>query len=82
MISVIKLELQTTLKMPGSSGYGPGIITTVWIGFDDYRQNLGRSTNSGVISDQISGIESGAKSVQPIWDEYMKVTLESISEEK
>ncbi|CAK8740067.1 hypothetical protein SODG_003514 [Sodalis praecaptivus] len=64
------------------SGYGPDTITTVWIGFDDHRRNLGRTTASGAISDQISGAEGGAKSAQPIWDDYMKIALEGIPEEK
>lgn len=29
------------------SGYGPDTVTSVWIGFDDHRRNLGRSTASG-----------------------------------
>ncbi|WP_406703667.1 peptidoglycan glycosyltransferase/peptidoglycan DD-transpeptidase MrcA [Sodalis sp.] len=64
------------------SGYGPDTVTTVWIGFDDHRRNLGRTTASGAISDQISGAEGGAKSAQPIWDDYMKIALEGIPEEK
>jgi len=59
------------------SGYGPGVVTSVWIGFDDSRA-LGRSTMSGVIPDQISGYEGGAKSAQPAWDEYMKSALEGV----
>ncbi|CUX97226.1 peptidoglycan glycosyltransferase/peptidoglycan DD-transpeptidase MrcA [Candidatus Hoaglandella endobia] len=63
------------------SGYGPGTVTTVWIGFDDHRRNLGRTTAYDTI-DQIAGIESGAKSAQPIWDDYMKIALEGVPEEK
>ncbi|MGK3125512.1 peptidoglycan glycosyltransferase/peptidoglycan DD-transpeptidase MrcA [Candidatus Pantoea formicae] len=59
------------------SGYGPGVVTSVWIGFDDSRA-LGRSTMSGVIPDQISGYEGGAKSAQPAWDEYMKSALDGV----
>lgn len=64
------------------SGYGPQTVTTVWIGFDDHRRNLGRATASGAISDQISGGEGGAKSAQPAWDDFMKVALEGIPEQK
>ncbi|WP_422883772.1 penicillin-binding protein 1A [Pantoea agglomerans] len=60
------------------SGYGPGVVTSVWIGFDDARRNLGRSTLSGAIPDQISGYEGGAKSAQPAWDEYMKSALDGV----
>ncbi|MBW7981277.1 peptidoglycan glycosyltransferase/peptidoglycan DD-transpeptidase MrcA [Enterobacillus tribolii] len=64
------------------SGYGPGTVTTVWIGFDDHRRDLGRSTASGAIKDQISGGEGGAKSAQPAWDDFMKTALEGIPEQR
>mgnify|MGYP003741129353 FL=1 len=60
------------------SGYGPGVVTSVWIGFDDHRRDLGRTTASGAIPDQISGYEGGAKSAQPAWDDYMKSALDGI----
>ncbi|WP_089528875.1 peptidoglycan glycosyltransferase/peptidoglycan DD-transpeptidase MrcA [Pantoea ananatis] len=60
------------------SGYGPGVVTSVWIGFDDARRDLGRSTLSGAIPNQISGYEGGAKSAQPAWDDFMKVALEGV----
>lgn len=64
------------------SGYGPNTVTTVWIGFDDHGRDLGRATASGVIEDQISGGEGGAKSSQPAWDDFMKIALEGIPEQK
>jgi len=64
------------------SGYGPNVVTSVWIGFDDHRRDLGRSTASGVIPDQISGAEGGAKSAQPAWDDYMKAVLDGVPEQK
>ena len=63
------------------SGYGPGVVTSVWIGFDDHRRDLGRTTASGAIKDQISGYEGGAKSAQPAWDAFMKVVLEGVPEQ-
>lgn len=63
------------------SGFGPGVVTSVWIGFDDHRRDLGRTSASGVIKDQISGYEGGAKSAQPAWDEFMKIALEGVPEE-
>ncbi|MNS34154.1 Penicillin-binding protein 1A [compost metagenome] len=63
------------------SGYGPGVVTSVWIGFDDHRRDLGRTTASGAIKDQISGYEGGAKSAQPAWDAYMKAVLEGVPEQ-
>lgn len=63
------------------SGFGPGVVTSVWIGFDDHRRDLGRTSASGAIKDQISGYEGGAKSAQPAWDEFMKIALEGVPEE-
>ena len=63
------------------SGYGPGVVTSVWIGFDDHRRDLGRTTASGAIKDQISGYEGGAKSAQPAWDAFMKVVLTGVPEQ-
>lgn len=56
-------------------------MTSVWIGFDDHRRNLGHTTASGAIKDQISGYEGGAKSAQPAWDAYMKAVLEGVPEQ-
>lgn len=63
------------------SGYGPGAVTSVWIGFDDHRRDLGRTSASGAIKDQISGYEGGAKSAQPAWDAFMKAILEGVPEQ-
>ena len=63
------------------SGYGANVVTSVWIGFDDHRRNLGRSTASGAIKDQISGYEGGAKSAQPAWDAFMKMVLQGVPEQ-
>lgn len=63
------------------SGYGPGVVTSVWIGFDDHRRDLGRTSASGAIKDQISGYEGGAKSAQPAWDAYMQAVLNGVAEE-
>ena len=63
------------------SGYGPGVVTTVWIGFDDHRRDLGRTTASGALKDQVSGYEGGAKSAQPAWDDYMKAALDGVPEQ-
>ncbi|BDH44279.1 penicillin-binding protein 1A [Salmonella enterica subsp. enterica serovar Choleraesuis] len=63
------------------SGYGPGVVTSVWIGFDDHRRDLGRTTYSGAIKDQITGYEGGAKTAQPAWDAYMKAVLQGVPEQ-
>ena len=59
----------------------PGVVTSVWIGFDDHRRDLGRTTASGAIKDQISGYEGGAKSVQPARDAVMKSVLRACPEQ-
>lgn len=63
------------------SGYGPGIATTVWLGFDDHRRSLGRTTPNSALKDPISGYESGAKSAQPAWNKYMSAALEGMPEQ-
>ncbi|MEC5319108.1 peptidoglycan glycosyltransferase/peptidoglycan DD-transpeptidase MrcA [Brenneria populi subsp. brevivirga] len=63
------------------SGYGPNLVTSVWIGFDDHRRDLGTSSASGVIKDQISGYEGGAKTAQPAWDDFMKSALDGVPEQ-
>ncbi|PKH23852.1 carboxypeptidase/penicillin-binding protein 1A [Enterobacterales bacterium CwR94] len=63
------------------SGYGPETVTSVWIGFDDHRRDLGRTTASGAIPNQISGYEGGAKSAQPAWDDFMKAALNGLPQE-
>ena len=50
-------------------GYGPDIVAAVWIGFDENIRDLGRG-------------EAGAKSAQPIWNDFMKVALEGVPERK
>ncbi|MDC9592951.1 peptidoglycan glycosyltransferase/peptidoglycan DD-transpeptidase MrcA [Xenorhabdus sp. IM139775] len=52
------------------SGYGPDMVATAWIGFDEHSRSLGRTP-------VLKG-EGGAKTAQPIWDDFMKVALESV----
>lgn len=47
------------------SGYGPDVVASAWIGFDDNRRTLGRG-------------EAGAKSAQPMWNEFMKSILAGV----
>ncbi|WP_416777065.1 peptidoglycan glycosyltransferase/peptidoglycan DD-transpeptidase MrcA [Xenorhabdus budapestensis] len=54
------------------SGYGPDMVATVWIGFDEHSKSLGRTP-------ALKG-EGGAKTAQPIWDDFMKMTLEGVVE--
>ncbi|MBI6547805.1 peptidoglycan glycosyltransferase/peptidoglycan DD-transpeptidase MrcA [Xenorhabdus lircayensis] len=54
------------------SGYGPDMVATVWIGFDEHSKSLGRTP-------ALKG-EGGAKTAQPIWDDFMKSALEGVPE--
>ncbi|REF26595.1 penicillin-binding protein 1A [Xenorhabdus cabanillasii] len=54
------------------SGYGPDMVATVWIGFDEHSKSLGRTP-------ALKG-EGGAKTAQPIWDDFMKMALEGVAE--
>jgi penicillin-binding protein 1A len=54
------------------SGYGPDIVATAWIGFDEHSRDLGRTP-------ALKG-EGGAKTAQPIWDDFMKVALAGVPE--
>ncbi|WP_420822918.1 penicillin-binding transpeptidase domain-containing protein [Vibrio variabilis] len=59
------------------NGYGPGIVATAWVGFDDHQRKLGRTTaNANLGKDQITGAEAGAKTAQPAWVEFMGMALE------
>nr|WP_306174071.1 penicillin-binding protein 1A [Pseudoalteromonas shioyasakiensis] len=58
------------------SGFNRNVMTSVWVGFDNPGNPLGRSTyNSNLDKSQISGAESGAKTAQPAWVDFMRVAL-------
>lgn len=50
------------------SGFGGNIVTTVWMGFDDHRRELGRTYRA----------EAGAVTANPVWVDYMKVALQDV----
>ncbi|WP_085246804.1 PBP1A family penicillin-binding protein [Gilliamella mensalis] len=50
------------------SGFGGNIVTTVWMGFDDHRRDLGRTVRA----------EAGAVTANPVWVDYMKVALKDV----
>ncbi len=54
-------------KVAWYAGFGANVTTTVYIGFDDNKRNLG------------SG-EAGASSAMPAWIAYMKMSLQDIPE--
>ncbi|MBB1398059.1 penicillin-binding protein 1A [Pseudoalteromonas sp. SG44-8] len=58
------------------SGFNRNVMTSVWVGFDNPGNPLGRSTyNNNMNNTQISGAESGAKTAQPAWIDFMRVAL-------
>ncbi|CAK2814173.1 peptidoglycan glycosyltransferase/peptidoglycan DD-transpeptidase MrcA [Vibrio crassostreae] len=65
------------------SGYGPGMVATVWVGFDNHNRNLGRTkTNSNLGKNQITGAEAGAKTAEPAWVDFMGTALAGVPAER
>ncbi|MCF7519509.1 MULTISPECIES: penicillin-binding protein 1A [Pseudoalteromonas] len=63
------------------SGFNRNVMTSVWVGFDNPGNPLGRSTyNNNLDKSQISGAESGAKTAQPAWVDFMRVALDGMPE--
>ena len=56
-------------KVTWYAGFGANIVTTVYVGFDDNKRDLGRG-------------EAGAKTALPAWINYMKVALKDKGERK
>lgn len=54
-------------KVAWYAGFAANITTTVYIGFDDNRRNLGSN-------------EAGARSAMPAWISYMKASLKDVPE--
>ncbi|MCG3725220.1 PBP1A family penicillin-binding protein [Vibrio cincinnatiensis] len=63
------------------NGYGPGIVATAWVGFDDHNRNLGKTIPNPNIEDDISGAEAGAKTAQPAWIDFMRSALADVAVE-
>ncbi|WED21634.1 PBP1A family penicillin-binding protein [Vibrio sp. JC009] len=66
------------------NGYGPGIVATVWVGFDTHDRKLGRTSKNANLSkdEQHPGGEAGAKTAQPAWVDFMRVAMENVPEQK
>ena len=73
------------------SGFGPGIVATSWVGFDDNNRSLGRTSRNkylfkkvqqetgrspNIIGNAMVGGEDGARVAQPAWIRFMQVALE------
>ncbi len=61
------------------NGYGPGIVATAWVGFDNHTRKLGKTKpNKNLGKNQISGGEAGAKTAQPAWVDFMGTALADV----
>nr|WP_211091971.1 PBP1A family penicillin-binding protein [Vibrio agarilyticus] len=61
------------------AGYGPNTVAVSWVGFDDNSRTLGRTSgNANLDNKQITGAESGAKTAEPAWIEFMRVALADV----
>ncbi|WP_150139268.1 penicillin-binding protein 1A [Candidatus Enterovibrio escicola] len=70
------------LKDAWYTGFSPGLVATVWVGFDDHSRTLGRtSRNANFGNNQVSGVESGAKTSQPAWINLMVDTISNVPEQ-
>ncbi len=64
------------------NGYGPGVVAIAWVGFDDHRRTLGRTAyNPNMGKKQVTGAESGAKTAQPAWIDFMRIALADTPEQ-
>ncbi len=64
------------------NGFGPGVVATAWVGFDSYDRDLGRTyRNDNLGNDQATGGESGGKTAQPAWVEFMQAALRDVPEQ-
>lgn len=64
------------------SGFGTGIVTTVWMGFDDHRRELGKARQDIYNDHSYIAGEGGARTVNPIWNDYMKAALQGVPEKE
>lgn len=65
------------------NGYGPNVVATAWVGFDNPSHHLGStSKNDNMPKDEmLTGGEAGGKTAIYAWVNFMKVALEGVPEE-
>ncbi|CAG8999095.1 MAG: Penicillin-binding protein 1A [Candidatus Celerinatantimonas neptuna] len=64
------------------SGFGPNIVVTSWIGFDNFSRDLGHTSyNNNLSRDQVYGGEFGGKTAEPAWIDFMRVALDGIPQQ-
>ncbi|KPA53596.1 penicillin-binding protein 1A [Photobacterium lucens] len=65
------------------TGFGPNIVATTWVGFDDHRRELGRTSwNSNLGQNQTTGGEFGGNAAQPAWISFMRQALKNTPEQE
>lgn len=64
------------------TGYGPGLVVTSWIGFDDHARTLGAAAAHPGLPQQLSGYEFAAKAALPAWIRFMEVALADRPEQR
>ncbi|WP_121145752.1 transglycosylase domain-containing protein [Orbus hercynius] len=64
------------------AGFGANIVTTVWLGFDDHRRELGKARRDPLSDNSYIAAEGGAVTANPVWNEYMKVALNGVPEQQ
>jgi len=58
------------------TGFNSQVLTTTWVGFDNSGKSLGKASyNNNLGKNQSYGTESGAKTAQPAWVEFMQYAL-------
>ncbi|BEU04837.1 penicillin-binding protein 1A [Agarivorans sp. OAG1] len=64
------------------SGFGPDLVVTSWIGFDDFNRELGEASyNANLDKNQVTGKEFGARTALPAWIDFMEVGLAGVPEQ-
>nr|WP_220488473.1 penicillin-binding protein 1A [Aliivibrio sp. SR45-2] len=66
------------------NGYGPNVVATAWVGFDNPSHHLGSTSKNDNMSkdEMLTGGEAGGKTAIYAWVNFMKVALEGVPEEK
>ncbi|WP_392563101.1 transglycosylase domain-containing protein [Orbus sturtevantii] len=64
------------------AGFGANIVTTVWLGFDDHRRELGKARRDTLNDNSYIATEGGAVTANPLWNDYMKAALQDIPEQQ
>lgn len=58
------------------SGFVGDMVATSWVGFDDFKRELGKASyNSNLGRDQVAGGEFGARTALPAWISFMNKTM-------